>query len=264
MILNSEKIGNGEKQLVILHGLYGSRESWLRVANILSSDFTIYLLDQRNHGESFHNPSHTYNDLAEDLKNWADFNNLQQFYLIGHSMGGKTAMYFADKYPQMLKKIVIADISPSAYTALLNNVESTNFHINLISLMNLMPIEDFSSYREASTYLKEYDENVKNIILKNLKKIDKKLVWKLNIKAISNNFPEIMSGLNPDDYIDKKIDVPTLFLKAGNSEYITKNDEKLIRFIFSNVELKVIEDAGHWLHFEQPYRVATSIKEFLA
>lgn len=263
MILNSDIAGTGHKQLVILHGLYGSSESWSRVANLLGDEFTVHLIDQRNHGKSFHSPSHNYSDLCEDLKFWAEFHGLKEFYLAGHSMGGKTAMFFTSLYPEMVKKLVVADISPRSYSSLMEQDESVKFHLNLISLMKNMPVADMSTFRQASEYLKGYSETVRNVILKNLKKDNERLTWKININAIFENLPEIMSGLNPDDFIDNKINTPTLFLKAADSGYITNNDKKLTEFIFTDVRTKIIENAGHWLHYEQPEKVAAAIKEFL-
>jgi pimeloyl-ACP methyl ester carboxylesterase len=264
MIINSERIGNGQKTIVILHGLYGSSDSWIRVANLLGSDYTIHLLDQRNHGKSFHDSSHSYLDLCDDLRTWADAQQLQQFNLLGHSMGGKAAMFFAAKYPEMVIKLIIADISPRNYTALLDNVESTQFHLNLIMLMKTIPVAELTSFRQASEYLKDYDEIVRNVILKNLKKENSQLAWKINLNALFENLPEIMNGLNPDDFIDKKISTPTIFLKAENSNYINSNDIKLIDFIFSNAKIEIIANAGHWLHYEKPEAVATAVNKFLS
>lgn len=263
MILHSEVIGNQNKiPLVILHGLYGSGESWSRVANLLSDEFIVYLPDLRNHGSSFHHPSHTYSELAEDVKIWAEHNNIPKFYLVGHSMGGKTAMFFALRNPEMINKMVIADISPRSYTALMDHVDSVQFHLNLISMMRTIPVETLTSYRDAAAYLSKYDENIRNIVLKNLRKKNGRLYWKINIEAIFNNLPEIMDGLDIDDFIDKKINVPVLFLKGGLSNYLTEKDLKLIDFIFSNAKFEIVENAGHWLHYEQPVDVAEKIRNY--
>lgn len=264
MILNSEIIGTGNNHIVILHGLYGNNESWKQVAQLLKLDFTIHLLDQRNHGKSFFDPHHSYPDMVNDLKKYCNAYNLEKIDLLGHSMGGKTAMFFATKYPEMINKMIIADISPRNYTALLDHIESIRFHLNLVSIMKNMPIENFSTFRELNQHLKNSTAEEKNIILKNLKKENDKFVWKINLDAIMNNLPEIMEGLNPDDFIDKKIKVPTLFLQASNSNYIKADDVKLIDFIFSNVQIKTIQNTSHWLHYEKPKEVALHINEFLS
>jgi len=263
MVLNSLITGSGPKQVIILHGLYGNCESWLQTAKMLPPDYTIHILDQRNHGKSFHHASHTYYDLAEDIKEYCDFYSLKQIYLIGHSMGGKAAMFFSKKYPEMVIKLVIADISPRNYTSLLEKGEIANFHLNLISIFQNINPSQFSSFKQVGDQITGLDENIKNIILKNLKKEDGKMSWKLNPEAIFNNLPEIMAGLNPDDFIDHKISAQTLFLKAENSNYIDSNDIKMINFIFDNVRIETIKNAGHWLHFEQPATVAAVITDFI-
>lgn len=262
MILNSEIIGTGNKNIVILHGLYGSSESWKRVAKFLKSDFKIHLIDLRNHGNSFFADNHSYQEMVNDLKNYCEAHNLESINIIGHSMGGKVAMFFVVDYPQLVNKIVVADISPRNYTALMDHVESIKFHLNLVSVMKNLPIEEFSTLREISQYIKELTTEEKNIILKNLRKENNKFVWKINVDAIMNNLPEIMNGLNPDDFIDKKIKKTILFLKASDSNYINKSDVKLINFIFSNAEIITVQNTSHWLHYEKPEEVSFYIKEF--
>ncbi|HPX75860.1 MAG TPA: alpha/beta fold hydrolase [Bacteroidales bacterium] len=265
MILNHLKIGNNSKNdnLVILHGLYGSGETWTNVANLLSNKFNVYLPDARNHGKSFHNPSHTYPELVEDLKIWADSLNIKKFNLLGHSMGGKTAMFFANKYPQYINKLIVADISPRNYSNISQYVPSINFHLNLISTMLKLEPEKHKSYGEIAKELVDYEENIRNIILKNLTKKDGKMHWKLNLQAISNNLPEIVAGLDTDEFIEKKILVQTLFLKGDLSNYITNQDFKLIEFIFPNSKFETVENAGHWLHIEQPQEISNKIINFL-
>jgi pimeloyl-ACP methyl ester carboxylesterase len=263
MILNSEIIGTGNNLIVILHGLYGNSESWKQVAQFLKSDFTIHLVDQRNHGNSFFDDNHSYSDLVDDLKNYCKAHNLDKINLIGHSMGGKVAMFFAAKYPELINKIIIADISPRNYAALMDHIESIRFHLNLISKMKNMPIESFSLRSQVSQFLKNSSIEEKNIILKNLKKENNKFVWKININAIMNNLPEIMSGMDPDDFIENKIEVPALFLKSSNSNYINKSDIKLINFIFNQAQIQTIQNTSHWLHHEKPEETALHILNFL-
>lgn len=263
MILNSAIVGDSDNiPVVVLHGLYGSGESWIRVAGILEAKYKVYLPDLRNHGKSFHHPSHTYQELAEDVKIWADNLGLNRFYLVGHSMGGKTAMFFADKYPEMIEKMIIADISPRSYSALMDHVDSIQFHLNLITMMKSLPIGTFSSYKIAASHVSDYDENIRNIVLKNLRKENGRMLWRMNVDAIFNNLPEIMDGLNPDDFIDRKIEIPTLFLKAELSKYLTDQDIKLIDFIFTNANIEIVPDVSHWLHYERPEDVAGRIERF--
>lgn len=264
MILNSKIRGESgsHKKLIILHGLYGSSDSWLRVAKHFEKDYEIHMPDLRNHGDSFHSEKHNYTALAEDVKTYLEFHKLNKIFLIGHSMGGKTAMFLSYKYPDKIEKSVIADISPRNYKSLLESSPQVQFHLNLISYFKTLKPEDFSTYREFSKSLNAPSLEKKNIILKNLKKEGGVLKWRLNLDAIHNNLGNILDGLDPDDFIDYKIETETLFLKGENSEYINRNDEKLIDFIFKNVKIKTIPSVGHWMHIEQPTELAKVIEGF--
>src|SRR5674536_156004 len=116
MKLFYRKYGNGPP-LIILHGLYGSSDNWITIAKSLSDSFTVYLPDQRNHGRSPHSPIHDYDSMRDDLFELANDLKLKKFFLAGHSMGGKTAISFAIKWPEMLDGLFIADIS--TFTCLL-------------------------------------------------------------------------------------------------------------------------------------------------
>ncbi len=265
MLLNSNIIGNKNtgKTLIILHGLYGNSDSWLGVAKFLTDKFEIHLLDMRNHGKSFHSPEHTYYDMAEDLKFYTEHYKIKKTSIIGHSMGGKTAMIFADKYPDYIEKLVIADVSPRDYRELKDFSSHINFHLNLISYLKTLNPENYGSYGDFGKSIDIQDDKIKNIILKNIKKQDGKLVWILNIDAIFNNLNNIFEGLNSDDFIDKKINTEVLFIKGEESDYITRNDEKLISFIFPNSKVISLLNSGHWLHTEQPRKLAEEILVFL-
>ncbi|MDY0141437.1 MAG: alpha/beta fold hydrolase [Bacteroidales bacterium] len=263
MILHSKIIGNAGRDIIILHGLYGSSDSWLRVAKLLLDNFTIHLLDLRNHGESFKNDVHTYQAMVEDVKSYLDDKKISDVDLIGHSMGGKLAMFFVAKYPKYIRKLVIADISPRSYKALLQNDPNGNFHLNLLSIMKNLDLAAYNSYRSLSKELREHGVTIENVILKNVEKNNRQFVWKLNVSALFNNINNILEGLNPDDFIDGKITTETLFLKASNSNYITSSDKKIIDFIFVNAHIKEITNAGHWLHYDNPNDTVNEILAFL-
>ena len=265
MLLKSRIIGNKEagKVIIILHGLYGSSESWLQVARILGKDFLLHLPDQRNHGSSFHSQYHNYDVMAEDLEKYLDYHKINNTILVGHSMGGKTAIQFAIKFPHRIDKLIVADIAPGAYKYLDEPSSHVNFHLNLLTLMSNINPENYCTYREVENVLKAEDSQIKNLILKNIKKQNGKLVWKLNFKSIMENINNILGGYSPDDFIENKIETETVFLKAQNSDYISNNDEKFIRFAFRNVKIHTIVNSSHWLHYEQPEQVAAAISYFV-
>ncbi len=262
-VLNSKIIGSSHKNLIILHGLYGGADSWIRVANDLSDYFTIHLLDLRNHGNSFRSDIHTYSAMADDVKVYMDAKEIDSAYFIGHSMGGKILMNFAVLHSRMVMKMVVADISPRSNMALQDFDSTSNFHLNLLSLMKSLDLSKFNDYRAISKELVNRNEQVRNVILKNIAKTDSGFVWKINVEALLNNLPEIMEGLDPDNFIDTKIHTETLFLKAENSNYITKTDIKLIDFIFDSYRIVNIPNAGHWVHYDNPLDTSGEIIKFL-
>jgi pimeloyl-ACP methyl ester carboxylesterase len=178
-------------------------------------------------------------------------------------MGGKAAMFFAEKHPQKIDNLIILDISPRNYRYLTENEPNIIYHLNIISIIKNLNLDLYSTYSEINSQIETNDKNIKNLILKNLKKTKGKFSWKMNVEAISNNLNNIFDGLNPDNYINKKIPVKSLFIKASNSEYIDNNDKKLINFIFSNASIIDIENVGHWLHIEQPGKLQSLILDFL-
>jgi esterase len=262
MILNSQIFGSGKK-LIILHGMYGSSDSWTRIAKSFEHNYEVHLPDLRNHGDSFHHPVHSYYEMSEDLKRYMYHHKIPKAIICGHSMGGKTAMFFAANYPDLCEKLIIADISPRDYRELNEYSPRINFHLNLISLFKNLEPHNFSTYKDFAKHLPVKEEPFRSLILKNLRKTEGRLEWQLNVDAIFNNIDNIFEGLNPDDFIDKKINIPTLFIRGENSDYIDSNDEKLISFIFLNVKIQSISNAGHWLHIEQTDEVVRVLSNWL-
>lgn len=244
--LNYQEIGDG-KPLVILHGLYGYSDNWLRVAKYFASDYRVILVDQRNHGGSFKSETHDYESMVEDLRLLlTDKLSLQEFALMGHSMGGKTAMVFTNLYPQMVSKLVVVDIGPIDYTK--RNFHS-NFHQGIISALKSLNLNNIETYLDAEKLLLEkgLDKRLIGFLLKNLKKNAGNFYWQLNIDVLEQNLSKIAGGIK----IDKSITVPTLFVKGENSDYLLPEDSYEIKNVFKGSVWSVIKNAGHWVHAEQ-------------
>lgn len=265
MLLNSKILENKNqnKVIIILHGLYGEAYSCLQLGKILNKHAEIHLPDMRNHGSSFFSEKHSYPHMANDIANYVKHHKLENVYIVGHSMGGKAAIYFTDNNPDIVNKLVVLDVSPGSYMSLNYHSPQVIEHLNFISYLKTLKPQEYSSLREFRKTILINDEKKFNLILKNLKKKNGKLEWKLNLNAIHNNLNEILDGLNPDNYINKKIEKETVFIKGEHSDYISKNDEKLISFIFPNSNIKTIPNAGHWLHVEQTEILADEILGFL-
>ena len=247
MKLNYKKLGEGQP-LIILHGLFGMLDNWITLGKRYAEHFEVYLIDQRNHGKSGHCDEFTFADMADDLKEFIDDHHLRGAMMLGHSMGGKTLIEFANDHAYFINKMVIADIGPK-------KVNVTG-HLQLIDAMDQLDLENLKSRKEAEEALKDPIPNlvIRQFLLKNLYwKTKDKLAWKFNLKAIKQNFEEVLSGMS-----DYKIEVPTLFLKGANSDYILPEDERLILKQFPRGQIISIPNAGHWLHAEQPedfYRI---------
>lgn len=241
-ILHSVILGEG-KPLCILHGFLGMLDNWKSLGSLYAENgFRVHLIDQRNHGKSFHSTDFNYDFLADDLKRYLDFHNIQSTYLIGHSMGGKTAMQFACSFPERIIKLLIADIAPKFYPP---------HHQTIIDGLNAIKIKDLASRKEADEQLEQYirDLGTRQFLLKNLYRTDnKKLDFRFNLEVLSQKMEEIGENISSTE----RYDGPTLFLKGDRSEYVTKNDIEEIKKHFPNASMETIENAGHWLHAENP------------
>jgi pimeloyl-ACP methyl ester carboxylesterase len=264
MKLFCRKYGNGPP-LVILHGLYGSSDNWVTIAKKLGNSFTVYLPDQRNHGQSPHSQIHDYDSMRDDLFELAGDLNLKKFFLAGHSMGGKTAISFALKWPEMLNGLLIADISPFTNETGRQSIYAQ--HFTILNAILSFDLDKISTRREAGNVLLEKipSEKVRELILKNLQRTtDNNFAWKLNAQSILKNLDKIMEGVERQtDYSQQIIGFPVIFLKGGDSDYIPAVDFRDIRNVFPAAEIIEIPGAGHWIHVDKPDEVVKYIKKLL-
>ncbi|TDS19248.1 pimeloyl-ACP methyl ester carboxylesterase [Maribacter caenipelagi] len=241
-ILHSIVLGEG-KPLCILHGFLGMLDNWKTLGTIYAENgFCVHLIDQRNHGKSFHSPDFNYDTLADDFLNYLNAHNIENTALIGHSMGGKTAMQFACSHPDRVNKLIIADIAPKYYPP---------HHQEIINGLNAIDTTNLKSRKDADEQLKKHISNagIRQFLLKNLDRDeDKKLCFKFNLEVLSEKMEEIGDNINSTDSFDG----PTLFLRGDKSEYVTKNDTEIIHRHFPKATVETIDNAGHWLHAENP------------
>ena len=252
LILHSTIKGNGIP-LLILHGYFGMSDNWKSLGNQFSEEYQVHLIDQRNHGRSFHEDTFNYQVLVEDLYCYIQHHKLEKVYLIGHSMGGKTAMLFAVTYPDLVKKLIIVDISPRRYEP---------HHNAILAALNSI---DFSIHNSRSLVDKKLAElvpelGVRQFLLKNVYWKEKgQLAYRFNLAALTENNPEIGAALPPFTVFKNK----TLFLKGDQSDYITEIDAPIIATHFLNSKIVQIENAGHWLHAENPKQFFNEVCKFL-
>lgn len=252
MKLFYRKYGSGPS-LVILHSLYGSSDNWITVARKISSSFTVYVPDLRNHGQSPHSSDHNYNLLSLDLFEFAEDLKIEKFILAGHSMGGKVAVNFALNWPERINSLIVIDISPFS-VANYNNVYMQHREI-LETVLSIKPVE-FSSRSDVEKLLtkKISSEKIRGLILKNLQRTDKgSFEWKLNAKALLDNLDNIMDGIRrPVQDITPVTGFPVTFVKGEESDYLQLVELKEIQKIFPAAEIINVKNAGHWIHAERP------------
>lgn len=268
MHLFSREVGNQERTIIILHGLYGASDNWMTIASSLSEKFRIILPDQRNHGRSPHNPNHTYDLLASDLHELIQAKELQKVILIGHSMGGKTAMRFALDYPHMVDHLVVIDIAPKDYSSFANYAQITANHNIIIDSMISVDPSIMGSRNEIDAELRKHlpNKRLRQFLMKNIRRSALgSYQWQLNLEALKTNMPEIMDGFSkykPDNNFIRS-EVPALFIKGEQSPYILEEDSLVINRFFQKSQIITIPKAGHWLHAEQPDLLIKTLLYFL-
>ncbi len=265
MKLHYEKIGSGHP-LVILHGLYGSGKNWLSIARELSGICEVYLVDQRNHGDSPHASQHAYPDMMDDLKELLDDLNLHKAMLLGHSMGGKTAMYFATHYPGRVSRLMVADMSPLSYLRQDETPEQVHGHMHIMNSMLNLDLKMLNSLKEIDQALAISlpDKRLRQFLFKNLRKNEVGYSWGLNLTGLLDSLQLLVEGL-PREIIEQGgyKQYPVLFIKGENSSYIQDADEEVIKHVFPGAAITTIRNAGHWLHAEQPDIFVKIVKKFL-
>ena len=240
MKLHSQILGEG-RPLLILHGFLGMSDNWKTLGNeFASAGFQVHLIDQRNHGRSPHSEVFNYLELAKDVKEYIDSHDLKNVILIGHSMGGKTAMTAASLFPHLIEKLVVVDIAPKYYAP---------HHQKILEGLTAVDNASLTSRGDADKLLSQYvkEKAVRMFLLKNLYwKTKEKLGLRLNLEVLSTQVEELGSSL-PTDFSYNK---PTLFIKGELSNYISSEDKALILNHFPQARIVSVPKAGHWVHAE--------------
>ncbi|KAJ56142.1 esterase [Actibacterium mucosum KCTC 23349] len=235
--------------LLIVHGLYGSARNWNGMAKRLSDTRKVITVDQRNHGESPWFQSHSYPDMATDLAEViAAHGGVAD--VVGHSMGGKAAMTLALTQPDMVNRLVVADIAPVAYT---------HDQLQFIHAMRALDVEtaDTRSAANAQLAARIDDAGIRAFLLQSFDRKEKK--WVLNLDVLEREMPNVVGW--PE--ISGSFDAATLFLSGGASDYVLPEHRTKIRGLFPKARFAKIPGAGHWLHAEKPDAFEASLRAFL-
>ena len=251
MELFFRKIGAGQP-LVVLHGVFGSSDNLYTVCKkIAEAGFEVYTLDARNHGQSPKTDVFNYDVMADDLNEFLEKHNIQNPIVMGHSMGGKTVMTFAQKYKNY-SKIIIIDIAPRYYPT---------HHDHILAGLAAIDIDKITSRKEAEDIFSNYvsDLGEKQFILKNLYRTDAGgFDWRINIPVIAREIYQIGDEI----VLNNKIDKPTLLIRGSESSYVTDEDFALFKHSFVNARLVTIQGANHWVHATKPEEFVNEVVSF--
>ncbi|MEP3945202.1 alpha/beta fold hydrolase [Ascidiaceihabitans sp.] len=251
-MLNFNDIGTGPANapaLLIAHGLYGSARNWGVISKRLSDTRRVITVDMRNHGDSPHLPTNSYEDMAQDLAGVIEHIG-GPVDLLGHSMGGKTAMTLALTRPELLRSLIVADIAPVSYT-----------HSQLPNILAMKSVDLTAVTRRsdagAQLATAGVDPAVQPFLLQSLDVKEKR--WKLNLNVLEAEMPKIMSF----PALQSTFEQPTLFLSGATSDYVKREDRDHIKSLFPKSRFAKIPDAGHWLHAEQPRAFEAAVRTYL-
>jgi len=261
--LSFRKTGHGPV-LVILHGLYGSSDNWISIARKLEKRFTVFIPDLRNHGQSPHTSTHTYQDMVDDLFLFFKDHQIDKATILGHSMGGKLAMMFAAEYPELITGLIVADIAPKNYNSENKPFKTVLEHEMILGLMEELNLVAVTSRKEIDYFLSEKLKNstLRQFLIKNIHR-DKEgyFEWKINVPVLKHALDSITSEVNGDWFADRQpiLNYPVTFIRGLNSDYISDQDFIAIKEIYPEARLIDIPDAGHWLHAEQPEKFVEAV-----
>ena len=253
MKLSFKKLGTG-KPLLILHGLFGSADNWQTLGKQFAENFTVYLIDLRNHGQSPHSDEWDYQVMSEDILELINAEELNKVILLGHSMGGKVAMQFTVSHSERVEKLVVVDIGPKKYPV------TNQFVIDAIDSLDL---DIYKNRKEIDEKLIPMipDYGTRQFLLKNLYWNDEqKLAWKFNYPVLKEKIKAV-GEVTPMP--ETPIEIPVIFIKGEKSDYIFSGDIKLITEMFPQAKIVTMPGAGHWVHADKPQEFFKAVNEFL-
>jgi len=238
--------------LIILHGFFASSRNWRQVAEKLAVRQRVYVLDLRNHGASLHHPTMDYPAMAADLLRFLERQNLATASLLGHSMGGKVAMWFALNHPEHVDKLVVADVAPVSYRHSFDD---------LIGALKSLPLAGMTNRKQAEVFLADAipDLSYRQFLLQNLLLKNGEYGWRIDLDIFQRSAPAIIAF--PDTGKLPVFSGDALFIAGADSGYVKAEQ---INSLFPRAYLQVVANAGHWLHVQQPAAFLAQVAAFLA
>ncbi len=252
MNLHYATLGKGPP-LIILHGLLGSMDNWVSLSRRFSANRTVIVFDARNHGRSPHDPQFDTETMAADLLELMDRLQLASASLLGHSMGGKTAMQFALGRPDRTDKLIVVDIAPRRYE---------HIHEDLLRALSAI---DLAGYRERVEVDRALAADIQSVavrqfLLKNIRRDEAgRMHWKMNLPVLREQYHHVAEDVPEAGTFDH----PTLFIRGERSQYIVGEDHASIMRLFPKAEIRTVSGAGHWVHADAPDAFFGLVSEFL-
>lgn len=252
--LNFKEYGEGDQNLIVLHGFLGSLDNWHTLATEWgNAGLHVYTLDLRNHGKSPHTEEHTIQYMVDDINDFMFQHHIDNAAVLGHSMGGKVAMLFALQFPTLCSKLIVADMAPKAYKPGHDDVFDAIFQVSL---------DKITTRKEAEEAMKPYlgDFGTRQFILKGLERTEEGVYnWKFNLKTLFQDYNEIIKAIEIKTTYEK----PTLFVKGEVSGYIQEADVPRIKELFPQATIQTVASAGHWIHADQPAAFYKVVLDFV-
>ncbi len=251
--LFSRILGEGDQDLVILHGLLGSADNWQTLGKRYAENFRVHLVDARNHGRSPHSSEHSYDLMVEDLLQYLDDNGISKAHLLGHSMGGKTVMNFAEKHPDRIAKLIVADIAPQAYTPHHGPIFDALLETNPSQAQTREEVQSFLTSKL------DHEPTLVPFLMKGLHREKEGVYsWRFNVETLADTLKSVT------EEVEISINTtPTLFIRGLKSNYVSDSELERIEQFYMQLETADIEGAGHWLHAEKPDEFYEITNEFL-
>ena len=253
-MLHRIDIGNDGRfpPLLIVHGLFGSARNWGAIQKRMAADRRVLAVDQRNHGESFRAPTHSYSDMAADLAEVLE-TEARPFDVLGHSMGGKAAMVLALTRPELVNRLVVADIAPVAYG-------HSNRH--LVHAMQALDLNGLTRRSEADQRLQASipDKGTRAFVLQSLDFKTDPPEWRLNLPVLDAEMDKVVGW---PDKVAGTFERPALFLSGAESDYVRPENRERIKSFFPHAVMARISGAGHWLHADKPREFEAALRVFL-
>ena len=242
----------------MLHGLFGNKRNWLNISRHINrmTERRVYALDLRNHGDSPHSPSISYELMAADVYRFLEENSIKTCAVIGHSMGGRVAMALSLDHSDVVQQMVAVDVAPT-------KPPNPGIATTCIRGMLNLPLQNVTSRKQAAQLMSESieDSKMREFLATNLILRDGLWKWRINLEGIANS-TKTLSSLSAN-YFKMKYMEPSLFIGGADSPYLIGDSPRIIRNIFPNAEISMVPGAGHWVHIDQPESFLTQVTEFL-